>query len=95
MANRFDVIVDFSKYRDGDKIQVWNDLEIRADGAGPTGYTLEGDNMMPVMEFRAKGGRVYDPSRVPRSMRRLPRIRMSEVRRKRCSSSTMTTGCGR
>ena len=83
VANRFDVIVDFSKYKDGDKIQVLNDLEIRADGAGPTGYTLDVENMMPVMEFRAKGRKKRDPSRVPARMRRLPRIRMSEVRRKR------------
>lgn len=83
VANRFDVIVDFSKYKDGDKIQVLNDLEIRDDGAGPTGYTLDVDNMMPVMEFRAKGAKVRDPSRIPARMRKLPQIRMSEVRRKR------------
>jgi FtsP/CotA-like multicopper oxidase with cupredoxin domain len=83
IANRFDVIIDFSKYKDGDKVQVWNDLEIRGDGAGPTGYTLEGDNMMPVMEFRCKGKVKPDPSRVPATMRKLPEIRMSEVRRKR------------
>jgi FtsP/CotA-like multicopper oxidase with cupredoxin domain len=83
IANRFDVIIDFSKYKDGDKVQVWNDLEIRGDGAGPTGYTLEGENMMPVLEFRCKGKKKPDPSRVPATMRKLPEIRMSEVRRKR------------
>lgn len=83
IANRFDVIIDFSKYKAGDKVQVWNDLEIRGDGAGPTGYTLEGENMMPVMEFRCKGRKKPDPSRVPATMRKLPEIRMSEVRRKR------------
>ncbi len=30
VASRFDVIVDFSRYRDGDKIQVWNDLGMPA-----------------------------------------------------------------
>ena len=83
IANRFDVIIDFSKYKDGDKVQVWNDLEIRGDGAGPTGFTLEGENMMPVLEFRCKGRKKPDPSRVPATMRKLPEIRMSEVRRKR------------
>jgi FtsP/CotA-like multicopper oxidase with cupredoxin domain len=83
IANRFDVIIDFSKYKDGDKVQVWNDLEIRGDGAGPTGFTLEGENMMPVLEFRCKGKKKPDPSRVPATMRKLPEIRMSEVRRKR------------
>ncbi|WP_417726349.1 multicopper oxidase domain-containing protein [Roseovarius sp.] len=83
IANRFDVIIDFSKYKDGDKVQVWNNLEIRGDGAGPTGYTLEGENMMPVMEFRCTGRKKPDPSRVPATLRKLPEIRMSEVRRKR------------
>ncbi|WP_296636686.1 multicopper oxidase domain-containing protein [Roseovarius sp.] len=83
IANRFDVIIDFSKYKDGDKVQVFNDLEIRGDGAGPTGFTLEGENMMPVLEFRCKGKKKPDPSRVPATMRKLPEIRMSEVRRKR------------
>lgn len=83
IANRFDVIVDFSKYKDGDKIQVWNNLEIRGDGAGPTGYTLKDENMMPVLEFRANGPKVSDPSRVPATLRKLPEIKMSEVRRKR------------
>ncbi|WP_240611678.1 multicopper oxidase family protein [Roseovarius nitratireducens] len=83
VANRFDVIVDFSRYSDGDKIQVWNDLEIRDDGAGPTGYMLDDENMMPVMEFRAKGEKVDDPSRIPARMRELPEIDMSEVRRER------------
>ncbi|WP_297774237.1 multicopper oxidase domain-containing protein [uncultured Roseovarius sp.] len=83
IANRFDVVIDFSKFGDGDKVQVLNDLEIRGDGAGPTGYTLEGENLMPVIEFRCEGPRVRDPSRVPRTMRRLPKVRMSEVRRRR------------
>ncbi|SLN47820.1 Spore coat protein A [Roseovarius litorisediminis] len=83
VANRNDVIVDFSKYAEGDKIQVMNQMEIRPDGAGPTGYTLEGDNLMPVIQFNCKPGEVADPSKVPAKMRKLPKIRMSEVRRKR------------
>lgn len=83
IANRFDVIIDFSKYKNGDKVQVFNELEIRGDGAGPTGYTLDTDNMMPVMEFRCVGKKKPDPSRVPETLRKLPDIRMSEVRRKR------------
>jgi FtsP/CotA-like multicopper oxidase with cupredoxin domain len=83
VAQRHDVIIDFSKYNDGDKIQVLNQLESRPDGAGPTGYTLSGDDLIEVMEFRAKGGLVADPSKIPAKMRKLPKIRMSEVRRKR------------
>ncbi|GAW33301.1 spore coat protein A [Roseovarius sp. A-2] len=83
VANRHDVIIDFARYRRGDRIQVWNDMEIRNDGAGPTGYTLEGDDMIPVMEFRAEGRRPRDPSRIPARMRDLPEIDMSQVRRKR------------
>jgi FtsP/CotA-like multicopper oxidase with cupredoxin domain len=83
VANRFDVIVDFSRYQPGDKVRFMNRMEIRDDGAGPTGYTLSEDEAMGVIEFRPQPGDVADPSRVPTTMRKLPEIRMSEVRRKR------------
>ena len=83
VAQRHDVIIDFSKYDDGDKIQVLNQMESREDGAGPTGFTLTGADLMEVMEFRPKGGLVNDPSKIPAKMRKLPKVRMSEVRRRR------------
>jgi FtsP/CotA-like multicopper oxidase with cupredoxin domain len=81
VAQRHDIIVDFSKYDGGDKVRLINRLEIREDGAGPTGRLLdEGDGLL---EFRVQAGDVDDPSRVPEFMRKLPKIDMSEVRRER------------
>ncbi|MFP6681214.1 MAG: multicopper oxidase domain-containing protein [Gammaproteobacteria bacterium] len=81
VAQRYDVIVDFSKYSDNDRVFLVNRLEMRADGAGPSGRQLEdGDGLM---EFRIQACPVDDPSRVPDFMRPLPTIDMSEVRRER------------
>ena len=80
-ANRYDVVVDFSNYRDGDKIYLTNRLQERDDGAGATGRYLDPTNL--IMRFDVTGGRVSDPSRIPESMRPLPTIDMSQVKRER------------
>ncbi len=80
VANRQDIIVDFSKYKAGDHLFLTNRLEMREDGAGPQGRLLDGDQ---VMRFDVVGPRVADPSRIPDRMRELPPITMSEVRRRR------------
>lgn len=81
VANRLDIIVDFSKYPPGTKIYLTNRLEMREDGAGPQGRLLdEGDR---IMRFDVVGGRVEDPSRIPDFMRELPPINLSEVRKRR------------
>lgn len=84
VANRVDVVVDFSKYKAGDRIRFVNNLEIREDGAGPTGYTIETiTDADGLIEFRPQPGKVKDPSRIPQYMRKLPEIDMSEVKRER------------
>jgi len=84
VANRVDVVVDFSRYEAGDRIRFVNNLEIRPDGAGPTGYTVEDiTDADGLIEFRPRPGDVADPSRVPDFMRPLPEIDFSEVRRER------------
>jgi FtsP/CotA-like multicopper oxidase with cupredoxin domain len=81
VAQRHDIVVDFSKYEGGAKVRLINKLEIRPDGAGPTGRQLDdGDGLI---EFRVQAGDVFDPSRVPEFMRELPKIDMNEVRRER------------
>ena len=81
VANRLDIIVDFSKYPPGTKIYLTNRLEMREDGAGPQGRLLDqGDR---IMRFDVVGGAVEDPSRIPDFMRELPPINLSEVRRRR------------
>jgi FtsP/CotA-like multicopper oxidase with cupredoxin domain len=61
IAERYDIIVDFSRYRIGDKLKLVNTLTMRDDGRGPAGsvtlaQALAGDPTDPVigaiMEFR-------------------------------------------
>lgn len=81
VANRHDIIVDFSKYKDGDQIYLTNRLEPRTDGAGFTGRLLDkGDQ---IMRFDVVGGAVKDPSRIPDFMRPLPKIDVSKAKRER------------
>ncbi len=89
-ANRTDVIVDFSKYNDGDKIYLTNRLEERDDGAGDTGRYLDPTNL--IMRFDVTGGLVVDPSRIPEFMRPLPKIDLSEVKRERTFVFDYTNG---
>jgi FtsP/CotA-like multicopper oxidase with cupredoxin domain len=61
IAERYDIIVDFSRYRIGDKIKLVNTLTMRDDGRGPSGAVtlaqalagVPGDPCIgPIMEFR-------------------------------------------
>lgn len=81
VAQRHDVVVDFSSYNVGDKIRLVNTLEMRPDGAGPRGRKLDpGDE---VMEFRVVPLTGRDKSRIPNRLRKLPPINFDEVRRRR------------
>src|SRR5215472_13377907 len=60
-AERYDIIVDFSRFRIGDKIRLVNQLQMRDDGRGPKqdltlAQALAGDPndpcIGPIMEFR-------------------------------------------
>ena len=81
VANRSDVIIDFSHFKPGDNVYLVNRLEMQEDGEGITGRTLdEGDG---VMQFRVMADEVEDPSRIPDRLRRQPDIDFREVRRQR------------
>jgi FtsP/CotA-like multicopper oxidase with cupredoxin domain len=63
-AERYDIIVDFSQFRIGDKIRLVNQLQMRDDGRGPKqdltlAQALAGDPndpcIGPIMEFRVVG----------------------------------------
>ena len=77
-ANRHDVIIDFSRYRVGDTINMLNIME-QINGQGPTGRRLEGPDRMPVMQFRIKPLEGPDNSRIPDFLRKLPSINLKEV----------------
>ncbi|MGV6852766.1 MAG: multicopper oxidase family protein [bacterium] len=77
-ANRFDIIVDFSKYSAGDTVELLNLME-QVNGQGPTGRRLEGPDRMKVMQFRIKEASGPDNSRIPDFLRALPGINLDEV----------------
>lgn len=81
VANRSDIIIDFSHFEPGDHVYMINRLEARMDGAGPTGkFDEEGYRMM---RFDVVASQEEDPSRIPDRMREFPEIDLSEVRRER------------
>jgi len=81
VANRYDVIVDFSAFQPGDKVYLVNRMDMRRDGAGPTGVLLDEGEL--AMRFDVIPAAAEDPSRIPDFMRELPEINMDEVRRER------------
>ena len=80
VANRVDVIIDFSQFAPGEHLYLINDLGIRDDGAGPDGTRTEGS---PVMRYDVVPATGADNSRLPDFLRPLPPIDLSEVRVKR------------
>ncbi len=81
VAQRQDIIVDFSKFRPGQHLYLVNRMEMRDDGAGPTGRDLDEGNQIMRFDVVQRQGRDY--SKIPDRMRELPEIDMSEVRRER------------
>jgi FtsP/CotA-like multicopper oxidase with cupredoxin domain len=81
VAQRQDIIVDFSKFKPGQHLYLVNRMEMRDDGAGPTGRDLDEGNQIMRFDVVQRQGR--DHSKIPDAMRELPEIDMSEVRRER------------
>jgi FtsP/CotA-like multicopper oxidase with cupredoxin domain len=78
IAERVDVIVDFSVAKAGDKIYLQNRLEQQL-GRGPTGEIVAPTNLV---EFRVVGDAVVDNSQVPATLLAAP-DRVTPVRRRR------------
>jgi FtsP/CotA-like multicopper oxidase with cupredoxin domain len=68
VAERVEVIVDFSRAKIGDKIYLQNRLE-QMNGRGPTGKIVAPTDLV---EFRVVGDVPEDPSRVPVTLLELP-----------------------
>jgi FtsP/CotA-like multicopper oxidase with cupredoxin domain len=80
VAQRVDVILDFSQYKVGDTVELVNRLQ-QLNGKGPSGRMLDpGD---PLLQFRVVASTGPDPSRIPDRLRELPRIEPGEIRRER------------
>lgn len=76
VAERSDIIVDFSQNNPGDLVYLYNQLQ-QINGRGPTGVILNpGD---PLMVFSVTGPKVKDQSRIPQTLRPLPTINLNEV----------------
>ena len=90
VAQRVDVILDFSQYKDGDRIYLVNQLE-QINGRGPTERLLQprdGDmeaffQANAVLRFDVVPKKKEDDSRFPLKFRDLPPVDLSEVKRER------------
>lgn len=83
VAQRVDVIMDFSRYKQGDRVYLHNLLE-QVNGAGPSGRYLDfGDPASYLVRFDVDLPPVEDDSRVPTYFRPLPEINLNEVKQKR------------
>lgn len=77
VAQRVDVIIDFSEYKAGESVTLINRLE-QTNGRGPSGRMLDpGDG---ILRFDVVPSTAPDPSRVPDFFRPLPIIDLSEVK---------------
>lgn len=83
VANRSDVIIDFSEFDAGDRVYMVDHMAMRMTGEGPLGYYIETNEDNKMMQFRVQPGDVQDNSRVPTFFRKQPDIDFSEVRRER------------
>lgn len=80
VAQRVDVILDFSKCASNAKVTLWNVLE-QSNGKGPSGRMLDpGDG---VMQFHVTAETPNDPSVIPKKLRPRPPIDLSKVRQHR------------
>lgn len=85
VAQRVDVIMDFSRYKPGDHVDLHNLLE-QVNGAGPSGRYLDfGDPESYLMRFDVVAPKHSRPdnSRIPDSFRPLPKVNLAEVKQKR------------
>ncbi len=79
VAERADVVVDFSHLRIGDRVFLENRLE-QTSGRGPTGKILPQSSATLLLRFDVdRNPSEPDPSRVPPTLRPLPTIDMREV----------------
>jgi FtsP/CotA-like multicopper oxidase with cupredoxin domain len=90
VAQRQDIVIDFSNFAPGDHVYLMNRLAMKEDGSGPNGRDLDpGDQ---VMRFDVIPRTGVDMSRIPEQLRVLPPVNLSEVRRERLFVFDYTNG---
>src|SRR5258708_11886092 len=80
VAQRTDVIIDFSEFKPGDHVYLQNRLE-QVSGKGPTGLVLEPG--VDMMRFDVIERKAPDKSCVPDKLRDTPPVTLSEVKQRR------------
>jgi len=80
VAQRVDVILDFSQYKAGTTVELVNRLA-QFNGKGPSGRMLDPPDQ--ILQFQVVEATGKDPSQVPRRFRELPKIDLSEVKQER------------
>jgi FtsP/CotA-like multicopper oxidase with cupredoxin domain len=82
VAQRTDVIIDFSQFEAGDHLYLQNRL-LQTNGKGPTTRMMDPSPEESVMRFDVIGDKVPDPSRIPEQFRPLPPVELDKVRKHR------------
>lgn len=82
VAQRVDVIIDFSQFKVGDQLYLQNRLE-QTNGRGPSGRILPPNEAADLMRFDVVEATGEDKSCVPVKLRELPPLNQSEIKRRR------------
>ena len=82
VAQRSDVVIDFSKYKAGDFVYLQNVLE-QTNGRGPSGRLIDPAPNDSIMRFDVVDATGPDPSRIPDRLRELPVLDRSLIKRQR------------
>jgi len=78
VAERMDMVVDFSKYDVGEMVYLLN-LEDQVSGKGGTGIKLDHEDATKLIEFRIIESTGPDNSKIPKKTRDMPKIKKSEI----------------
>lgn len=90
VAQRQDVVIDFSNFKPGDHVFLVNRLAMKEDGSGPNGRDLDpGDQ---IMRFDVVPTTGVDMSQIPNQLRAQPSVDLSQVRRERLFVFDYTNG---
>lgn len=80
VAQRVDVVMDFSQFKPGDQVYLLNLLD-QTNGQGPSGRLLDPlDPASEIMRFDVVEATGPDPSRVPKKFRPLPPVDLTQVK---------------
>ncbi len=78
VAERVDIVVDFSKYDVGEELYLLN-LEDQFNGKRATGITLDHEDAEQLIQFRIVELTGPDNSEVPKKLRKMSKIKKNEV----------------